>query len=97
MTKEPHALLPWLIERKTHPSHAPANEVCEGGRFVGPALTGFDRLAETKARRSGGAWKRFVKTFYVFAGNLPSWPDHWALVEVRKRPRKKKRNMAVSL
>ena len=44
---------------KTHPSHAPPDEVSKGGSLVGAALSGLDCLAETKPGRSGGAWWRF--------------------------------------
>ena len=95
-------LLKWLmgnaLRSQTRPAHASANEVCKGGRLIGAALTGLDCLAEAKAWRSGGAWKSFVEGKYlVISQNLPSSMNHWAFVEGMKRPRKKKRNMAVSL
>ena len=50
---------------KTHPSHAPPDEVSKGGSLVGAALSGLDCLAETKPGRSGGAWWRFFEKIKV--------------------------------
>ena len=51
---------------KTHPSHAPPDEVSKGGSLVGAALSGLDCLAETKPGRGGGAWWRFFLKIEIF-------------------------------